>query len=220
MLIEGAFPVAAPPQALLAHLFDAQLMASCLPGCEQLERIDDDRYRAVVVVAMAGVKARFELQVEVTKRDERNVWAVTRGEEGGRASTLQAASQVTLDPAGDGTTVRYRSDVQLTGRLGRFALGMMKKKAQSFGDEFAANLRARLEQVGRDGSPPHAPAADAAPPSSTDVAAPAASEVPDAQSSAPPPPPAPDRGGALRTWWQTLWRRLFARRAEPAKQRG
>ena len=50
----------------------------------------------------------------------------------------------------------YRSDVSVTGRLGRFALGMMKKKAQSLGDEFAQNLQARLQQLGeeaRAGSP-------------------------------------------------------------------
>jgi len=154
MLIDGQFPVAAPPQRLLAHLFDPRLMASCLPGCETLEALDDDRYRAVVVVAMAGVKARFDLQVEITRRDDANVWAVTRGEEGGNASTLQADSQVSLEPTADGTLVRYRSEVAVTGRLGRFALGMMKKKAQALGDEFAVNLQRKLEAIGAAELPP------------------------------------------------------------------
>lgn len=148
MLIEGQFPIAAPPETLLVHLFDARLMASCLPGCEQLEAIDDERYRAVVAIAMAGIKARFDLLVQITRRDERNVWAVTRGEEGGHASSLQADSQVSLEPTPTGTQVRYRSEVSVTGRLGRFALGMMKKKAQSIGDEFAVNLQRKLEALG------------------------------------------------------------------------
>ena len=37
--------------------------------------------------------------------------------------------------------------LSITGRLGRFALGMMKKKAQSLADEFAANLRTQLEAL-------------------------------------------------------------------------
>ena len=153
MLIEGQFPIAAPPEALMVHLFDAGLMASCLPGCEKLEALDADRYRAVVAISMAGIKARFDLQVQITKRDERNVWAVTRGDEGGHASSLQADSQVSLDPLPEGTQVRYRSEVSVTGRLGRFALGMMKKKAQSMGDEFAANLQRKLEQIGAAAAP-------------------------------------------------------------------
>lgn len=208
MLIDGQFPVAAPPSRLLAHLFDPRLMASCLPGCEELEPLADDRYRAVVVVAMAGVKARFDLRVEITRRDEANVWAVTRGEEGGNASTLQADSQVSLEPTADGTLVRYRSEVAVTGRLGRFALGMMKKKAQSLGDEFAANLQRALETIGAadlSAAPPHAPVASSTPtPASapTPVAAPTS-----AQESAPvsvPDAPAPRHG-----WWQALlawWR--------------
>ena len=145
MLIDGQFSVAAPPAQVLASLFDARLMASCLPGCESLEMLDADRYRAIVVVALAGVKARFELLVEVTAREADGIRARTRGEEGGNASTLQATSEVRLAAVAEGTRVDYRSDVAVTGRLGRFALGMMKKKAQGIGDEFAANLRARLE---------------------------------------------------------------------------
>ena len=150
MLVEGQFPVAAAPETLLVHLFDARLMASCLPGCESLEAIDDDSYRAVVVIGMAGIKARFDLEVEITAREALDVWALTRGAEGGQASTLRAESQVSLRPAPDGTLVVYRSEVSLTGRLGRFALGMMKKKAQSMGDEFAENLRLKMEQFGAD----------------------------------------------------------------------
>ena len=158
MLIEGQFPIAAAPQTLLVHLFDAGLMASCLPGCEKLEAIDADRYRAVVVIAMAGIKARFDLQVQITKRDAQNVWAVTRGDEGGHASSLQADSRVSLEPTPEGTLVHYRSEVSVTGRLGRFALGMMKKKAQSMGDEFAANLQRKLEQLGAAATQAAAPA--------------------------------------------------------------
>jgi len=144
MFIDGRFSVAAPPERLLANLFDARLMAECLPGCESLEALTDDRYRAVVVVSLAGIKARFDLRVEIVERRADAIRTVTRGEEGGNASSLSATSEVRLDPAPDGTQVAYSSEVSVTGRLGRFALGMMKKKAQAMGDEFATNLQRRL----------------------------------------------------------------------------
>lgn len=144
MQIAGRFHVSAPPDEVLGHLFDTALMASCLPGCESLDALDADRYRTVVAVGLGGVKARFDLVVEVTGRDADGVRAVTRGDEGGNASSLQATSTIRLAPDGQGTQVDYESDVEIAGRLGRFALGMMKKKAQSIGDEFAANLRSKL----------------------------------------------------------------------------
>ena len=200
MVIEGQFSVPAAPDLLLQHLFDVRLMASCLPGCEEIEPIDDKTYRAVVAMAMAGIKARFDLEVEITNQDAHNVWATTRGEEGGRASTLQADSQITLTAGPIGTVVRYRSDVSITGRLGRFALGMMKKKAQSLGDEFAANLQRKLEEIAAAAATATAAVPIVAPPVA--VAAPASVVA----SAAPPATlPAP--------WWQRLWAWLTGRRA-------
>ena len=144
MLIDGSFEVAAPPARVLANLFDARLMASCLPGCESLEMLDADRYRAVITIALAGIKARFHLVVHITSREAEGIRAETRGEEGGNASTLSATSEVRLSPVAAGTCVDYTSDVAVTGRLGRFALGMMKKQAQNLGDAFAANLQTKL----------------------------------------------------------------------------
>ncbi len=147
MLIEGQFDIAAPPQVVLQHLFDVRLMASCLPGCESLQPLDDKRYRTVIQIGLAGIKARFELEVEITRQEANSIWAVTRGEEGGRASMLQAESQITLHPQGMGTQVHYQSEVSVTGRLGRFALGMMRKQAQNLGEQFARNLQKALQSL-------------------------------------------------------------------------
>jgi uncharacterized protein len=184
MLVDGQFTVRAAPEALMQHLLDARLMASCLPGCEALERLDDDRYKAVVAVALAGVQARFDLLVQITRREALAIWATTRGDEGGQASTLQADSEVRLAPGEGGTNVSYRSEVSITGRLGRFALGMMKKKAQNLGDEFAANLRSRLEAL-------EGVAAEVAPAAAMAV-----------------PATAPVAAAAPLSWWQRLWLRL------------
>jgi uncharacterized protein len=204
MLIEGVFPVAAPPEALLRHLFDARLMAECVPGCETLEPVADDRYRTVVVVAMAGIKARFDLQVEITRRDDQNVWATTRGEEGGNASTLQADSRVTLQPSAEGTLVSYRSEVSVNGRLGRFALGMMKKKAQSLGDEFAVNLRTKLEQLGAEATAEGLAPLACAVPVAARQRAPEVEPEPSGQAPAARPP---------MPWWQALLNWLRGHRA-------
>lgn len=147
MLIEGSFPASASAQDLLRHLFDAQLMASCLPGCESLEQLEPDLYRTVLLISLAGISARFVLRLAVNRRLGNCIWIETRGEEGGNASYLQADSEVSVSETAQGSLVQYRSEVSVTGRLGRFALGMMKKKAQSMGREFAANLQERLQAM-------------------------------------------------------------------------
>ena len=45
----------------------------------------------------------------------------------------------------DETEVYYLSEVSLVGRLGKFGLGMMKKKAKAIGEEFAESFRTQIE---------------------------------------------------------------------------
>jgi uncharacterized protein len=146
VLVEGAFELLVPRAILYQRLLDAKLLAQCIPGCEELERLDDARYRAGVAITLAGIKARFDLIVELTEQEPPGrIVCVTRGEEGTLASQLSAESRITLhELAAANTRVQYVSDVNVTGRLGRFGLGVMQKIAQSMGDQFATALRDRL----------------------------------------------------------------------------
>jgi uncharacterized protein len=141
--IEGTFDIAAPRDAVYRHITDPGLMARCVPGCESIEQLSATGYRTKVMISVGGIKARFNLVVEVTQEQAPSlVISQTRGEEGSRASVLAADNQLTLveiDPLT--TRVSYASEVSVTGRLGKFALGVMKKKVEAMGQEFAARLR-------------------------------------------------------------------------------
>lgn len=146
MKIEDEFTVAAPVERTWAAIKDPQIVGPCLPGCEEIEELSPTTYKARVGVKVGPISARFTVEVEVVEEDPpTRVVSVTRGEEGGRASNVRAESVVTLSPADDGsTTVRYESEVTVTGRLAKFGFGVMKKKAQALGAEFAKNLSERL----------------------------------------------------------------------------
>ena len=70
----------------------------------------------------------------------------SRGEEGNRASRLKAKSALALSPIDEfRTQVYYTSELSIVGRFGKFGAGMVKKKADSLGDEFVQVLRAQIE---------------------------------------------------------------------------
>jgi carbon monoxide dehydrogenase subunit G len=146
VLVEGAFELLVPRAILYERLLDARLLAQCIPGCDAVERIDASRYKADVSVALAGIKARFDLIVELTEQEPPGrIVCVTRGADGTLASLLSAESRITLHELAERSTrLEYTSDVNISGPLGRFGLGVMKKKAQSMGEEFATALREAL----------------------------------------------------------------------------
>lgn len=147
MRIEGSFIVAAPRERVFAEITNPALMAGCIPGCEAIEVIDPKTYRARILVEVGPIKARFNLVVEVKEEvPPERVVSITRGEEGTRASVISSNNELVLAPAeGGGTEVKYVAEVSVTGRLGKFGLGMMKKKAEALGAKFAENFRGKIE---------------------------------------------------------------------------
>jgi len=146
MKIADSFVVQAPVEKTWAAITDPEIVIACLPGCENIETVSDTLYKANVGIKMGLISAKFALEVEVLEEEPpTRVVSVTRGEEGGRASNVQAENVLTLAPLDDGATkVLYESEVSVTGRLAKFGFGIMKKKAQSLAAEFASNLETRL----------------------------------------------------------------------------
>ena len=147
MIIEEEFAVQAPLNHVWVCVRDATLVAPCVPGCQDVEDLGGGVYRAKVKVGIGPIKAVFKLDIEITdEMPPGSARIETRGQEGTNASRLTAKSELTLtDGDGSATNVHYKSDVQVTGRLAKYGLGIMKKKAAALGVEFANNFRAAVE---------------------------------------------------------------------------
>jgi hypothetical protein len=146
MLIEGTFTVDAARERVWRSITDPLVMAACVPGCEAIELVDPRHYRARVRVELGPIKARFSLEVEVTEEiPPAAIHSTTRGEEGSRASIVSARSLLRLEALSEvKTEIGYSSEVSITGRLGKFGLGLMRKKADQLGKEFAARFSAQI----------------------------------------------------------------------------
>ncbi len=147
MKIEETFTVAAPIEKVWAVITNPALVAPCIPGCQGAETTGPNTYKSKIKVGLGPINVTFVLDIELTEqRPPHFLAATTRGEEGGRLSALSAQSTLILEAGADGVTqIAYASDVSVVGRLGKFGLGVMKKKAKTLGEEFAASLRKTIE---------------------------------------------------------------------------
>lgn len=147
MKIEGTFQVDAPQDLVWTQVRDPQVMVQCIPGCDSIEQIDPMAYRALVSVKVGPITARFNLVVTVLSEDApHSVISRTSGEEGTRASVVSSDNVLRLAPLpGGGTEISYAADVSMTGRLGKFGLGIFRKKADQLAEVFIDNFRQRLQ---------------------------------------------------------------------------
>ena len=148
MKIEDSFTLNASRAVVWQAITDPAIVAPCVPGCEKVEILGPTTYLAEVKVKLGPIKAEFRLNVEVTKETPpEEVLSITKGEEGSKASLVQAKNILRLNEIDAETTeVFYSSEVSIVGRLGKFGFGIMKKKAKALGDEFAEAFRREVEK--------------------------------------------------------------------------
>ena len=149
MKIEKTFTVAASREQVWKVITSPELIAPCIPGCQSVEVTGPGAYKAEVKVQVGPIKAGFKLDVETTEERPPEYSAyTTRGEEGGKASRVSADSTLVLKRLDDDhTEVTYASEISVVGRLGKFGLGIMKKKADAMGEQFVQALRERVENA-------------------------------------------------------------------------
>lgn len=147
MKLDGAFEIAASRPAVWDAIRDPALMARCVPGCEMAEKVGEDRYKALVGVRIGPISARFDMIIEVEEEIENeSIRSRASGEEGSRASMLTSHNLLTLRAlAPDRTEVRWSADVNISGRLGKYGLGLMKKKVEKLSGEFVTAFARRVE---------------------------------------------------------------------------
>ena len=128
-------------------LLDVQRLASCVPGCEKVEAIGENSYMVTEVVKIGPVSAKFHAKVTITEMKPPNYLVATmEGKDGKTSSLLNARTTISLKPISDNETrAEYVVDVTLSGLLGKFGEGMMRKKATSLAEEFTKKIRAHLE---------------------------------------------------------------------------
>lgn len=147
MQIEQSFVVSAARDRVWSLIRDPEQMVSCVPGCEAIEKLDEERYKAAVKVSVGPIKARFNLLISILEEAApAYVRTQTQGEEGSRASVVQSVNVVRLDALETGeTNISYASDVAISGRLGRYGAGTMKKIATRLAKRFEESFRTLAE---------------------------------------------------------------------------
>jgi carbon monoxide dehydrogenase subunit G len=151
MDISGEYHLALGRQDAWRALMDPEVLRRCIPGCEELEQIEADRYRARVRLVIGPVKATFHVDLRIVEATPPESY---RLEGDGRAGAIgfgQGYADVKLSESGDSTVLSYSSDFQVGGRLAqigsRLVLVATRKIAADFFSRLAADLDGEAERV-------------------------------------------------------------------------
>lgn len=151
MKIEGKFTMKAPLQKVWDFLLEPGTLASCIPGAEKMEAVDDKTWEGTVKQKVGPISVKLNFTQTLTEVDPpKHIKAVGRGSAVGGAGTFSQETIVDLkEIAGGEVEVAYSSKVSMVGRLATFGERIMRAKVNKIGEEFTRNLQEKLKsQVG------------------------------------------------------------------------
>ncbi len=146
----GEISVDVDRSTAFAIVKDPTRLARCIPGCQELHEISPDRYSAVLASRVAFMTLSFKVSIDVVRMDPpKAIEARISGDAVGLAGHVVATASLELIDAGERrTTIRYSTEVGLTGKLGGLGEPVFRATSARIAKEFGANLKAEIEREG------------------------------------------------------------------------
>ena len=144
MDISGEFTIPAARERVWAALNDPEVLARCIPGCEEMSRTGENAFDARMMAKIGPVKARFETSIELSDINAPHSYTISGQGKGGPAGFGKGAARVVLEEQGEETILRYSADLQVGGKLAqigsRLVGGAAKKIANDFFSRFVGEV--------------------------------------------------------------------------------
>ena len=77
MTMTGEVQLPATREVVWAKLNDTEVLKTCIPGCEELNKTSDTEFDAVATAKIGPVKARFKGHVHLTDLDPPNGYKIS-----------------------------------------------------------------------------------------------------------------------------------------------
>jgi carbon monoxide dehydrogenase subunit G len=140
--LTGEVQLPAARDAVWAMLNDPEILRTCIPGCELLDKLSDTEFQAIAVTKIGPVKARWKGKVRLTDLDPPNSYRISGDGEGGIAGFARGGAAVLLVDSEGGTLLSYTAEAQIGGKIAqlgqRLVVGASKKLAAEFFTKFAS----------------------------------------------------------------------------------
>ena len=144
MEITGSYAFAAPRERVWNLMLDPAAIASCIPGCEQLEPDGDDRYKARITLGLAAIVGTYDGTVVISEKVPHESYRLSV-EGQGKPGFVKGDAAISLVSDGSTTTVNVTGSVQTGGAIARMGQRLIGAAAKMMQDKFFACMQSKLQ---------------------------------------------------------------------------
>jgi len=137
----GEARLEAPRSVVWDALNDPQVLKNSIPGCEELQKLSDTSYSAVVVSKVGPIKARFLGNVSLSDINAPSSYTLIGEGQGGMAGFAKAEIKVELEELDQSLTLlRYTVKANVGGKLAQLGSRLIDATARKNADDFFDNF--------------------------------------------------------------------------------
>lgn len=140
MDLTGEERIAAARQAVWNALNDIDVLKTCIPGCEALERLSETEIRAALKVSLGIINVRFHGLLHLSNMMPPNSYTISGEGEGSIAGFAHGVTDVTLSEDGDETVLSYVIRGDAGGKIAQLGTRLLGSVARKIADRFFANI--------------------------------------------------------------------------------
>lgn len=164
MEMKGEQRIAAPRARVWEALNDPDVLRQCIPGCQSLDKVGDDRLEAVVEIKIGPIGARFKGAVTISDANPPESYRISGEGQGGTVGNAKGGARVTLAEVEGGTLLSYDAEAQVGGRLAQLGGPIIDATAKQLAGKFFTRFGEVVEAPAAAAAPAAAPAAGVAAP--------------------------------------------------------
>ncbi len=155
MKIAGEYRFNLPRDAVWDGIFDPEILAASLPGCENLER-DGDIMRGELVVKIGPVRGKFKGTVEFLNVDA-PCGCTLKVDGKGTSGFVKATATIELEEVDGGTLLKYESDSKIGGKIASVGQRLLGASARAISKQSLESLNDTLTDLAKQESESSAP---------------------------------------------------------------
>ena len=144
MEITGSYAFPASRERVWNLMLDPGTIASCIPGCEQLEPDGENRYKARITLGLAAIVGTYDGTVVISEKMEPESYKLSV-EGQGKPGFVKGDAAISLVSDGSTTTVNVTGTVQTGGAIARMGQRLIGAAAKMMQDNFFACMRSKLQ---------------------------------------------------------------------------
>lgn len=143
MKVSGTAELEGEPSEAFRRLLDPWVLLRCIPGCESMEEVATGEYTTRIRAGVGPVKGTFEGTVTLSDLE---CPARYRMRVVGRSTVghVDGEAQITLEPAGERTLVRYEGQARISGLLASVGNRLIEVAARKVVRQFFDRLTGEL----------------------------------------------------------------------------